>query len=152
MIIPVHTLSYTYYSAVLDIQYLMWHLYSDVCPFHCEEKFQYLCLWITLALLYIYRSVILLIWSCIYITTGNLIRDRDLKSKLNLKSIYLLTAYNTMRRFYLYYLISLVVFYIIYFLLIYPVLEKMYPGSLFLFLPVIIVFPFIGVSKNKDEN
>jgi hypothetical protein len=57
-----------------------------------------------------------------------------------------------MRRFYLYYLISLVVFYIIYFLLIYPVLEKMYPGSLFLFLPVIIVFPFIGVSKNKDEN
>ena len=57
-----------------------------------------------------------------------------------------------MRRFYLYYLISLVVFYVIYFLLIYPVLEKMYPGSLFLFLPVIIVFPFIRFSKNKDEN
>jgi hypothetical protein len=54
-----------------------------------------------------------------------------------------------MRRFYLYYLISLVVFYTVYFLFVYPVLEKMYPGSLFLFFPVIIIFPFFGFSKNK---
>ena len=75
---------------------------------------------------------------------------RTLKSKPNLKSIFLLTMDDTMRRFYLYYIISLVVFYIIYFLFVYPVLEQMYPGSLFLFLPIIIIFPFFGVSKNRD--
>ena len=76
---------------------------------------------------------------------------KTFKLKLNLKSILLLTIHYAMRRFYLYYLISLVVFYTVYFLFVYPVLEKMYPGSLFLFLPVIIIFPFFGFSKNKDE-
>lgn len=56
-----------------------------------------------------------------------------------------------MRRFYLYYLISLLVFDAVYFLFVYPVLEKTYPDSFFIFLPVIIIFPFFGFSQNKDE-